>query len=302
MSTPPFLDLPAGVDALTLSTARGPFAALAARPPRPHGVVLLIPGWTGSKEDFIALLPLLSGDGWQAVTYDQRGQYESPGGPDDDYSLAGFGADAQAVADAVAPGEPVHLLGHSFGGLVAQQAALGAPDRWHSLTLLCTGPGAFPDQGKVALLRSTVEALRTRPLAEVYQVKIENDRARARPGGPPPEPIERFLRHRFVSNSAVSLGAMTEHLTSAPDRIDEVAALRLPVHVVYGEDDDGWPVATQQQVAERLGVTPHAIAGSAHSPNAENPTALADLLTRLLAPRPTGRAASAPRTRGRTRG
>ena len=62
-----------------------------------------------------------------------RGQYQTPG-PDDPaaYDIAELGADITAVADAT---QASHLLGHSFGGLVARAAVLGgySPD---SLTLL----------------------------------------------------------------------------------------------------------------------------------------------------------------------
>src|SRR5690349_6716167 len=101
-----------------VTTSRGEFAVLECLPVRmalPHGNVLLIPGFTGSKEDFADVLPLLADVGWAVVAYDQRGQYETPGRSDDDYSLDGFAADAAAVADAMfGTSEQVHLVGHSF--------------------------------------------------------------------------------------------------------------------------------------------------------------------------------------------
>lgn len=59
-----------------------------------------------------------------------RGQYESIG-PDDAsaYTRAALGADIAAVLEALGP-EPVHLVGHSFGGLVCREAVLaGASPR-----------------------------------------------------------------------------------------------------------------------------------------------------------------------------
>ena len=85
--------------------------------------MLLLPGWTGSKEDFTHLLPHLASAGIAATSVDQRGQYETPGADDDDYSLSGLAADAAEIASAAWDG-PSHLLGHSFGGLVAQTAAV----------------------------------------------------------------------------------------------------------------------------------------------------------------------------------
>src|SRR5439155_8725343 len=40
-------------------------------------VVLFVPGYTGSKEDFMPLLRPLANAGYRAVAIDQRGQYES---------------------------------------------------------------------------------------------------------------------------------------------------------------------------------------------------------------------------------
>src|SRR4030095_4604727 len=63
------------------------------------GTVLLVAGYTGSKEDFAPLLAPLAEAGHRVVAIDQRGQYESPG-PDDPaaYSVAELAADVVAVA------------------------------------------------------------------------------------------------------------------------------------------------------------------------------------------------------------
>lgn len=130
MSTPPFLTLPRCARALRLSTSRGGFAALRAEPDGPvRGSALLVPGFTGSKEDFIALLEPLAAAGYRVTAVDQRGQYET-GGPDDPaaYAVEALGADVRALTEAVAAdGGPPHLLGHSFGGQVVREAVLAAP-------------------------------------------------------------------------------------------------------------------------------------------------------------------------------
>ncbi|MGZ5407932.1 MAG: alpha/beta fold hydrolase, partial [Aeromicrobium sp.] len=150
MSTPRTLVLPHGVEAVTLDTPRGPFAAHeAGARSDSRGHILLIPGWTGSKEDFTPILPFLATAGFHVTAYDQRGQFETSGKPDDDYSLAGFAADALAVRSVSGAGSS-HLLGHSFGGLVAQSAAVADVTGWASLSLLCTGPGALGDSDSEA--------------------------------------------------------------------------------------------------------------------------------------------------------
>ena len=74
----------------------------------------------------------------------QRGQYQTPG-PDDPraYDLSELGADVAALFAAV---DGIHLLGHSFGGLIAREAVLGGCTP-ASLTLLSSGPGHWPGRG-----------------------------------------------------------------------------------------------------------------------------------------------------------
>ncbi|MDH5278290.1 MAG: alpha/beta hydrolase, partial [Actinomycetota bacterium] len=55
MSVPPFLEPPEGVAVTTVDTSRGAVAALRSGP-ADAPLALLVPGFTGSKEDFVALL------------------------------------------------------------------------------------------------------------------------------------------------------------------------------------------------------------------------------------------------------
>jgi pimeloyl-ACP methyl ester carboxylesterase len=268
MSVPQSLAVPAGVTVHTVSTPRGDFAAHSAVPTGDvQGHVLLVPGWTGSKEDFTAILPLLAAAGFATTAYDQRGQFETPGGPDDDYSLSALAADAAAVRAATAPDgqSRTHLLGHSFGGLVVQQAVADDPTPWRTLSLLCTGPGALGDS-PARPLRQLVDAIGTTPLADIH-ASLEQDTDR-------PADIGEFLERRFVANAEASLRAMTQHLIDAPDVIDAVQATGLPIWVGRGVDDDAWPHDRQQQMAARLGTSVHVVDPAAHSPAVENPIGL----------------------------
>ena len=264
MSVPRVLELPEGVEPSLLETSRGPFAVHTIRAADPHGHVLLIPGWTGSKEDFTPLLPPLAAAGFDVTAYDQRGQYETPTGPDDDFTLEAYAADALAIRDAA--GHPSsHLMGHSFGGLVAQQAVVAQPSAWRSLALLCTGPGALGDSPTRPLKR-LVSAIGKVPLLQLHEI---------REGGVKrPAQVTRFLAKRFTSNDPRSLRAMTQLLIDAPDVVDAVHATDVPVWVGRGTDDDAWPHAVQAEMARRLGTEIDVVPRSAHSPAVENPAAL----------------------------
>lgn len=271
MSTPTTLTVPDGVEVTTVETPRGSFAAHHCPATDPSGHVLLLPGWTGSKEDFTQLLPHLASAGLTATAIDQRGQYQTPGTPEDDYSLTGLAADAAAVASVVAPG-PAHLLGHSFGGLVAQAAAVDHPGSWRSVALLCSGPGPLGGMSTVGLTR-LVDLLEQASLLELHRQR------EALSGTQHPPEIATFLEERFTTNAPASLKAMTQHLIDAQPRLREVAATGLPVWVGRGAADDAWPHHVQAEMATRLGTEIVVLPSSAHSPNVENPAALAASLT-----------------------
>ena len=275
MSTPPFLDLPEGVREDRLSTPRGEFAVLtaAAGGDARGAPALLVPGFTGSKEDFIAVLAPIAAAGHPVTALDQRGQFETPGGEDPtSYDVKELAEDLLSVAARLGP--PVHLVGHSFGGLVARAAALADPAAVRSLTLLDSGPAAIPhpSSSNLALM---VQALPTTDLETIWQVKREMERA-SRPA-PPPD-IEDFLHTRFLANHPVGLRRLAEQLLDEADRTDEVAALDIPVLVAFGVDDDAWPPAVQRQMAVRLRARVVELAGAGHSPAAERPAETAEAL------------------------
>ena len=123
MSTPTSLELPDRVRRTSIRTARGVFAALEAAPASgvcERDAALLVPGYTGSKEDFLAILDLLAAAGRRTVAIDMRGQFETPGAGDaGGYAAGSLGADLIAVMHATGAR---HLVGHSYGGLIGREA------------------------------------------------------------------------------------------------------------------------------------------------------------------------------------
>jgi len=268
MSVPKTLDIPESVIVETVETARATHAVHRAEAVgERRGSVLLVPGWTGSKEDFTQVLPLVAALGYDVVTFDQRGQYESPGDVDDDYSLEGLAADVLALADVVLRDERFHLLGHSFGGLVSQTVALAHPERLLTLSLLCSGPGALGDSPTRPLQR-IVTAIGKVPLLQIHELREQGIKR--------PAQITAFLAKRFTANAPASLKAMTQHLIDAPDRVDEVAATGVPCWVARGETDDAWPHDAQALMAKRLGTEIVILPSAAHSPGVEAPEELVD--------------------------
>jgi pimeloyl-ACP methyl ester carboxylesterase len=263
--------LPSGVRAQLVASARGPVATLQVDAERGAPTVLLVPGWTGSKEDFAGLLPELAGHGLRPVALDQRGQLDTPGSPDPaGYTLDALAADVLALAAVLDP-RPVHLVGHSFGGLVAGRAAVRGPLDVAGLTLLCSGPGALPSDQHAGLLE-IAEAL-DHGLAHTWDLMRKRDRDAGEPPAPPE--VDAWMRHRFLSLSVTAFRAQTEHLVTAPDPTDDLGRRPVPVQVVTGEHDDAWPLPQQQGMAERLSAHYRVLAGCGHSPAVDDPAATA---------------------------
>ncbi len=263
-------------------TVRGTFATLICQPHAtslPRGDVLFVPGFTGSKEDFGAILPLLAAAGWNAAAFDQRGQFETGAQPDDDFSLSGLAADAVALRGAVyGTAEQVHLVGHSFGGLVAATAAIEHPDTWASLTLMCSGPGGFGGSQRQDLLE-VADTVADVGLEAIWRFGLERDRANG--VEPDPPEVEDFLHRRFLAHSPAALASMARLLVDTPNLSTALAGLALPVSVLRGERDDAWTHDVQEELAAAVGTRCVVIADAAHSPAVEQPEETRDALVRI---------------------
>ena len=296
MSKPPRLGLPASARAHRLTTARGSFAVHDAGEPR-LGTALLVPGFTGSKEDFIGLLGPLSDAGFRVVAVDGRGQYET-GGPraEEAYARAELARDVLALTEAVRHGEGtgdsgggepagVHLLGHSLGGLIARSAVLRDRTPFASLTLMSSGPGAV-SAGQQQRLKMLLGALPEMALEEIWQAMRELDPAEAA-DEQTPAAVADFLHRRWMAHAPEQLAATARQLIEEPDRVAELAGVTggdgrtdapLPVHVLSGSVDFAWPVPLLDEMAVRLGAARTVVRGAGHSPNAERPVETARAL------------------------
>jgi pimeloyl-ACP methyl ester carboxylesterase len=270
VSIPPFLGLPSGVIRRNIEVRGGSVASLVTEVDDPVERVLFIPGYTGSKEDFLALLPYLKSAGIHAVAIDQFGQHESRIEADESrFSLDELAADVCAVAHHIWPDGPrPHLVGHSLGGVVSRAAVLREPGLFASLTLLASGPHAVGEHQHPALLGIRT-LLPDTDLATVWEIKRALEEQAG--GVVPPPTIAEFLERRWLNNHPHALRAMAEILLSEPNRVSQLAATGIPTAVVCGADDDVWWPEQQREMSNQLGGDFIVIRDVGHSPAADAP-------------------------------
>ncbi|TFC84946.1 alpha/beta fold hydrolase [Cryobacterium sp. TMT4-31] len=238
--------------------------------------VLLVPGATGSKEDFVLLAPLIADAGYRVESFDLAGQYESAAaGPVQgrrfDYDL--FVADLVAVLES---GEsPVHVLGYSFAGLVAELALARRPELFASLVLLTTPPGPGQTFRGVRWLGSISGLVPAHTIASLMIWGIVTNRNHTRPGR-----LD-LARRRFGYTRRTSLDQIMALMKHTPDVRRELASSRVPKLIAVG-DRDLWKVAQHRSFAHRIGADLR-VYPAGHSPCETTPHQLARDLLALYA-------------------
>jgi pimeloyl-ACP methyl ester carboxylesterase len=229
--------------------------------------VLLVHGFTGSKEDFNLIGPLLADAGFRVLTFDNRGQHESAHSKREDaYQVQSLARDVIALASSFGFEKP-HLLGHSFGGLVSQQAVVDSPESFASLTIFCSGPHYIPNKPDLV---ATIEIMKTMSMQDSWdRFKEETDKAL---------PRYELYKKRWTASDPRSTHTMALHLQNAQPLIEKLTATNLPFHVIYGENDDAWPLDMQDQMAQDLGAPLTVIADAGHCPNEDQPEDTARVL------------------------
>lgn len=271
--------LPDGAVTSRFTAPSGPHAVFSLGDPA-HPRVVLAPGVSGSKEDFSLVAPLLAAAGYFVQSYDLAGQYQSAEAgpaPGKRYDYRLFRDDMVAFLESGGhrAGEPVHLLGYSFAGTVAQLVTVERPDLVRSLTLLATPPEPGNGFRGVRGLGPFTWMVSGKVGAALMTWGIVTNKNHV-----PPERLE-FVRMRFEYTSRRSMEHIIMLMKRAPDLRDQVRAVPIPKLVAVGEHDL-WPPRLHQDFAERIGAT-LAVYRTGHSPCETTPNALARDMLKLYA-------------------
>ncbi|MFC4243088.1 alpha/beta fold hydrolase [Gryllotalpicola reticulitermitis] len=235
--------------------------------------VVLLPGATGSKEDFVLLAPPLARAGYYVQSYDLAGQFESAAaGPSRttgkwDYPL--YVADLLAFLES---GAPAHVLGYSFAGVVAQLVLAARPGLFLSLTLLTSPPLTGNVFRGVKIVGPFARFLSAHVGAGLMIWGIQTNK-----NGVDDQRLA-FVRDRLTVTRRESVDDIIELMMATPDVTAAVATSGVPLLIATGEHDL-WPVRMHAEYADRIGAE-LAVYRTGHSPCETTPNQLAlDMIT-----------------------
>jgi 3-oxoadipate enol-lactonase len=188
---------------------------------------------------------------FDALFYDQRGlgQTSIPDGP---YSMQQYGDDAARLIDHIGWAR-CHVVGVSFGGMVAQELALRHPHLVDRLVLCCTSSGG---QGGSSFDLLQLEDLpRDAALAKRIAVLDSRNDTTVEPWtvAPGMELSVQLMRSAPAPSPEAALGARLQLEARAfHDTWDRLPAFDHPTLVVGGRFDGQAPPANQERLADRL--------------------------------------------------
>jgi pimeloyl-ACP methyl ester carboxylesterase len=240
--------------------------------------VLLIAGTAATRPLWSLVRPLLNAS-FSTIAFDNRDSGDSTIASQP-YSFADLAADAAAVLDAAGVTN-AHVVGHSMGGVIAQEFALAYPRRCTSLTLVCswarTDTYARNAIGLMqALCRSNCDE-RTllaailwagAGTATLQETDLWQWTDTAMELGPLPP------RDALVRQWALDLEV---------DTLERLPTMSVPAHVIWCDEDHFLPQPSSQRLIDAI---PNAretrIAACGHSPMVHRPDVLSEAIAGFL--------------------
>ncbi len=173
---------------------------------------------------------------------------------------------------------PVHLIGISFGGMIAQTVVLDRPDLVCSLTLIGTA-SRFPDDARQGM-RARAQAVRLGGMAAVLESSLERWFA-ARTRANRPDIVDRVTKTVLADDPGVH--AAIWDIISDFDVHTRLGEVNCPTLVLVGELDPSTPpamaLALKQSIRDAIMIV---IPDASHIVSVESPTAVNNAIHTFL--------------------
>lgn len=244
--------------------------------------VLMLHGIGGGHRAFAPQVETLAGAGYRAVAWDMPGYGRSA--PIEPYTFKGLAQSAIDLIDALQC-DSVTLVGHSMGGMVAQEVIARRPDRVNRL-VLCGTSAAFGKRTDGRLAAGWAEqfvAQRTAPLDAGKTMEQMAQQLIPQMVGPGalPEGL-RLAEFCMASVPPATYRRALDALVTF-DRQRALADVRVPTLLIGGEFDRVAAPAVMRQMAAAIVQARYAeMSGIGHLMNLEAPEAFDALLLEFL--------------------
>ena len=240
--------------------------------------VLMLHGIGGGHLAFAPQVETLASSGYRAVAWDMPGYGRSA--PIEPYTFKGLAESCIALIEALRCGD-VTLVGHSMGGMVAQEVVARRPELVNKLVLSATSPAFGKADG--AWQREFI-AQRTAPLdaGKTMAELAETLMPRMIGPGALPEGVH-LATHCMGMVPASTYRRALEALVTF-DRRADLLRINVPTLLLAGEFDKVAPPAVMKKMAAAIaGSTYLELKGAGHIANLEVPEDFDGLLLNFLA-------------------
>jgi 3-oxoadipate enol-lactonase len=184
-------------------------------------------------------------DRYQLLRFDTRGHGKSDV-PQSPYTLEQLAGDAIGLLDTLQI-DKVHFVGLSMGGMIAQCLALRHMDRLFSLAL-CDTAAVIPDEAQ-PIWQERIDTTRKKGMAAGVDETMQRWFTAPYLSQSPPE-VE-IIRTQFLKTPAEGFIGCSEAIRRL-DYLAQLAAIKLPVLIIVGEDDPGTPVSAAEAIHAQI--------------------------------------------------
>ena len=240
--------------------------------------VLMLHGIGGGHLAFAPQVETLASSGYRAVAWDMPGYGHSA--PIEPYTFKGLAESCIALIDSLQCGD-VTLLGHSMGGMVAQEVVARRPELVSKLVLCGTSPSFGKPDGDwqrsfIAGRTAPLDAGQTMAqLAAMLVPEMAGPAAR-------PEGLQLAIHCMSLVNPSTYRRALEALVTF--DRRANLPNIGVPTLLIGGEHDRNAPPAMMKKMAGAIPRSSYLeLAGIGHLQNLEAPDDFDNLVLNFLA-------------------
>ncbi len=223
----------------------------------------LLHGISSSADAFRFQLAGLS-ETYQVFAWDAPG-YARSADPIGSLTLEQYAQSVVDMLDALGL-DTVHLLGTSWGGVIATRFALLFPARLRSLTLINSTVGRGSNPSSQADLNRRVNSLREDGIAAFAKRRVATLL-----GSEAPESLREEVRHTIENAVRLPGFAQSAATLSTVDHASRIGEIRVPTLVLAGNSDRLTGVGEGQRLADGIVGSRFVILNGGHLLHQENP-------------------------------